>query len=235
MSLLMGQVSDAQCGTVPFPPGETFDYDIKKMGLKVGKASLVFDGLKEIDGRPVFLIVFTAEALNFFDEEKISVGPSDFLPVRVVRDLNIWGSKEKITEYYETAAGKIRIVKTAGGKTTEQVIEKKGKIENIYGFIFRYRKDGGFKPGDTVTMRLPTTDIVLELVKKQTIAAAGEKHEAYFMQSDPRKYKIWFGDGPAKLPLRIDGAAGVGNTSMILSKHFIESETRKTENTRNNR
>jgi len=224
MTLLMGTVSSAQCGSIPFPPGETFEYDIKKLGLKVGKATLVFDGLKQVDGKNAFLIIFTAEALNFFDEEKIYVDLVNFQPMKVERDLDIWGSKEKITETYDTVNGQIRIVKEAGGKTTEQVIEKEGEIENIYGFIFRYRKDGGFKLGEKMTMHLPTKDIELELAKKQTITAAGEKHEAYFMQSKPKKYKVWFADIPSKLPLRIDGAAGVGNTSMILSQHSIERE-----------
>ena len=121
----------------PFANGEKIIYSIKKMGVKAGEASLVFHGSTRVKNKEVYLIQFTASALNFFDQEKIYVDPKTFYPVMVKRDLNIWGKKERITEEYLTDKGQVKITKNAGGKTTVQTIEKKGAVDNIYCFIYR--------------------------------------------------------------------------------------------------
>ena len=157
----------------------------------------------------------SAQGFNFFDEEKIYIDPKTFLPLRVDRDLNIFGKKEKITEFYDARRGEVRIVKKAGKKVTEQVLRKKGFLDNIYCFIYRYRAFGKFQIGDKFIMNLPTTDIFIQLFKKQKVKALGRTLDAFYMQSNPKKYRIWFDSGSGKFPLRIDGAVGFGNTSMI--------------------
>lgn len=205
----------------PFSPGEKITYDIKKMGIKAGEATLVFEGATTIHQRPAVLIVFTAKAgaLNFFDEEKIFLDPLTFYPVFVQRRLNIWGKEETIEEEYLPQEARIRIVKTAGGQTTEQIIEKAGPIENIYGFIYRCRKDNPFSQRAPLQIKLPTKDLSIAFVREGKLKAAGQAFDVYFMQSDPRQYSIWFDAGPNRIPLRIDGAAGFGKTSMIMVEY----------------
>ncbi len=206
-------------GILPFFSGEKITYAIKKFGIKAGDAVLVFEGKTVLEGRDVYLITFTADGFNFFDEEKIYVDPETFFPVRVERNINIFGNREKITEYYDPQKGRVRIVKSVGAKTIEQVIEKSGDIDNIYCFIYRYRRDGHFRTGDTMEIPLPTKDITIRLLKKNRIAAARKVYNAFFMQSNPRKYRVWFEDNDGKTPLRIDGATGFGNTAMIMRKY----------------
>lgn len=212
---------------LPFLEGEKIVYAIKKLGIKAGEAVLNFNGIKKLDGRDVYVITFTSQGFNFFDEEKIYVDPKSFLPVRVERDLDIFGKKEKITEYYEPDNERVRIVKTAKGKTTEQIIPKRGPIDNIYCFIYRYRRDGRFQIGDTLEVHLPTTDVTLSLVEEKKIKAGGRDFDAFFMQSTPKKYKIWFDSGAEKIPLRIDGAVGFGKTAMIMTEYFRSSPKEK--------
>lgn len=199
--------------------GEKITYAIKQMGIKAGDATLSYVGPTEKDGKQYVLIIFLADGLNFYDEEKIYMDPQGFYPQIVERDLNIFGSKERITEYYDAPKGVVRIVKAADGKTSEQVIEKPGQLDNIYCFIYRYRRDGNFKVGDTLTVNLPTLDLKIKLEKETRISAAGKKYDAFFMQSDPSKYRLWFDKSDQRLPLRIDGAVGVGSTSMSMRKY----------------
>ena len=203
----------------PFKNGERVIYAIKKMGLKVGEATLIFEGEREIGGQKVYTITFKATAPNFYDEEKIYVWPETFKPLRVERDLNIFGKKEKIVEVYDSAQGSIAITKTAGGNKSEQIINKSGEVDNIYGIIFRYRKEGAFHIGDKIAMNLPTADIELKMRRQEKLSAAGKTYQAYYMESVPSKYRLWFDDSAQKIPLRIDGAVGFGNTVMILQKY----------------
>ena len=204
---------------LPFAKGEVVSYSIKKLAFKAGKAKLTFEGPTEIKGQAVYLIVFKADGFNFYDEEKIYVDPQTFAPVFVVRDLNIFGSKENITEEYILKEGKIVVTKVAGGKTTQQVIDKKGQIDNIYGAIYRYRAFGKFTPNDQVQLRLPTLDVTLKLEKSVQMKAAGKEYSAFYMSSVPSKYQIWLDASAQKIPLRITGAVGIANTTMIMMNY----------------
>ncbi|GEM_PF-425275 len=202
--------------SLPFAKGETITYAIKKLGIKAGEATLTFEGITEINGKQAYLIVFKADGFNFYDEERIYVDIKTYAPVMVLRNVNIFGSKEKIGEEYLTAEGKIKITKIVGTTTSQQVIEKKGQIDNIYGAIYKYRQQGTFKVGDKAALRLPTMDVTLKLAKTVKIDAAGKEYEAFFMESEPSKFQIWFDTSDKKIPLRINGAVGMANTTMVM-------------------
>ncbi|HOY09239.1 MAG TPA: DUF3108 domain-containing protein [Candidatus Omnitrophota bacterium] len=204
---------------LPFASGEEIQYDIQKFGLKAGKAILRFEGITQLKGEDVYLIVFIAQAVNFYDEERIYVDPLNFLPRHVERNLNIFGKKERIEEVYDHQSGHIVLTKRVGDKETQQTLEKEGHVENIYGFIYRYRRDGGFNTGDTVDIILPTKDVSFQLEGKQKISVGKKVYDAYIMESDPKQYRVWFDKSPQKIPLRIDGAVGFGNTSMVLAQY----------------
>jgi hypothetical protein len=202
--------------SLPFGEGETIKYAIKKMGMKAGDAMLVFNGKTTWRGKEAYLITFSATALNFFDEEKIYADVETLYPLAVERNLNIWGKKEKITEIYDQVKGIVTVEKTSGEENSKQVIDRKEKVDNIYCFIYRYRISGEFNIGDAFSIRLPTKDVAIELVKKTTLKTAGKNYDAYYMQSDPSTYRVWFDVSKEKVPLRINGAVGFGDTAMTM-------------------
>ncbi len=217
MMFLVPLASSAMARPAPFKPGETIRYAIKQSGVKVGEASLVFQGPADAGGKKSVLIVFTSKGFNFLDEERIFLDPDTFLPRMVVRNLNIFGRQENITEEYDPAAGGIRITKTAQGKTTVDVLAKPGVIDNIYGFIYRYRRQGEFNKGETFAMRLPTLDVTMQDVGDMSFNAAGKTYTAALMRSVPAKYSVWMDKSDQRLPLRIAGAVGIANTVMIMT------------------
>ncbi len=210
----------------PFSQGEQMTYAIKKMGLRVGKAILEFQGTTRLDQQEVYLLIFTVRAAHFYDQEKIYLHKETFLPIQVSRDLDIWGKKEKIIEDYQPQEGLLKITKKVNGKTINQKIEKPQVLDNIYCFIYRYRILGNFQIGDTQSVFLPTRDVQMELVEKTKINLDGQWHDTFFFKSHPKGYGVWLGSGPEKIPLRIDGAAGFGKTSMILEEYKKGNEPR---------
>ncbi len=199
--------------------GEKVTYSIKQLGITSGTATLVYQGQAPGEAADVHLIVFTADGMNFYDQEKIYFHHQSFLPMRVERDINIFGKKEKIIEYYEPDQERIRIVKTIGKATEEQIIKKAGPIDNIYCFIYRYRQNGQFALNEALNLRLPTQDVAMSIVDQPKLKVAGELYDAFYLQSHPEKYHIWFDGSEKKIPLRIDGAIGFGKTAMIMSKY----------------
>jgi len=195
--------------------GETIRYAIKQGPLKVGEATLSYEGETDLKGQKAVLITFTSKGPAFFDNEKIYVDPVTFRPIKVFRDLKIFGGREKITEDY-TASGKIRITKDVDGKITETLLEKEGPVDNIYGFIYRYRLQSDPDLKAKFDVRLPTVDLVMRVASQAKFKAGGKTYDAVQMKSVPDNYTIWIGKGAQRLPLRIGGAIGIANTVMIL-------------------
>ena len=199
----------------PFKQGETIHYDIKKMGVRAGQATLVFNGPQEREGQKMLLVTFTAKGFQFFDEEKIYLDPKTFYPVVVERNIDMFGKKEKITEAY--SKGLVKILKDEKDNHTEQVLKKDARIDNIYGFIYRYRAQGKFHIGEQHKIHLPTQDVTVKLVGQKELDIAGQKYDSFYVEGKPKKIKLWFANNPEKLPLRIDGAL-MGKTTMVVRK-----------------
>lgn len=205
----------AHASGAPFSKGETIHYDIEKFKIKMGTATLVYNGTVEVQGKKALSITFTASGLKFLDEEQIYIDAETFYPLLIRRNLNIFGKEERITEFYDRQKGKVRIVKIAKGKTSEQIIENGGRFDNIYGFIYRYRQSGQFEQGKVLDLHLPTSDLKFQFVKQDTYAIADQEFNADYIQSTPKKYEVLFDNGPERIPLKINGALGFGNMSMI--------------------
>jgi hypothetical protein len=196
---------------------ETIQYSIRQLGFD-GEASLTMAGPRDYKNYKTLLIVFKANGVNFSDEENIYVDPETYKPLFVERkfSLSVFGHG-KTSEDYVSSKGEILITKTDGNRVTSQVIKKAGDVDNIYGFIYRYRKEGSFEIGDVLNMTLPTRDLKIELVKRVNINIGGKSYDSYYMQSQPVRYKIWFDSSKRKWPLRITGTIGFINSVMTMT------------------
>lgn len=210
----MGCLSPRLVAAEPIKVGETILYDIKKL-VKVGEASLVYKGMVEVDQKPLILIVVTTKALNFYDEEQLFLSPDTFYPVMVKRNLNIFGSKEKITEYYDQEKGQIRIVKMKSGAEIEQTLKKTPPVENLYGFIYHFRLNPKLQE-ENIKLNLPTKDVVMKNLKKRKVTIGKKEYDTILLQSDPKQYSVWFDAAGSNIPVKIDGAVGGTKATMIL-------------------
>jgi hypothetical protein len=195
---------------------ETIYYSIHQMGFD-GDASLIMVGPKDYKDHKTIMILFKAHGMNFSDEEDIYVDPSTYKPLFVERNfsLGIFGHG-KILEDYVSSKGEIHLTKTEDTHVTQQVI-KKADVDNIYGFIYRYRKEGSFKIGDVLTITFPTKDFRIQLVKRDVLRINNKSYDSYYMQSQPTRYKIWFDASDHKWPLRITGTIGILNSVMTMT------------------
>lgn len=204
--------------TIPFKKGETIRYVIKQMGVKVGEAELIFQGEKLLDGKEVYLIVFNSNGIKFYDHELIYVDRENFRPIKVVRDLKIFGGIEKIVEEYQPT-GEALITKTVADKVTKQTVFRGGAVDNIYGFIYRFRMGDEASQQQSFDIKLPTVDIKMSVGQKVSFVAAGKKYQASVLTSVPSKYTLWIDQGEQRIPLRIAGSVGIANTVMTMIEY----------------
>ncbi len=199
---------------------ETLTYGIKKFGIRVGEATIEYTEEFDLGGKKAVQIIFTAKGIGFFDQEKIYADPKTMLPLRVERDLDLPVIKEHIVEYYDPQKNIVEIVKSKKGKKVDTVQFKRDHpIDNLYCFIYRYRRNGIFAEGEKFQMNLPTKDVSFEIVRREKNNFYKGADEAWFMESRPSEYRVWFGTQDPKLPLRIDGAVGMAKTAMILEDY----------------
>ena len=196
---------------------ETIYYSIRQVGFN-GEARLTMKGPRDYRDHKTLLIVFKANGTNFSDEEDIYVDPVTYKPLFVERNfsLSMFGHGKTLEEYIPSK-GEIIITKTDGGRVTKQVIKKTGDVDNIYGFIYRYRREGSFKLGDVLNMTLPTKDLKIQLMKRETLKVGDKSYDSYYMESQPVRYKIWFDNSKHKWPLRITGTIGFLNSVMTMT------------------
>ena len=175
-------------------------------------------GPKDYKGNKTLLITFKANGKNFSDEEDIYVDPSTYKPMFVERNfsLGMFGHGKTLEEYVPSK-GEVMITKTDGNRVTKQIINKAGDVDNIYGFIYRYRKEGSFKIGDVLKMTLPTKDLKIQLMKREVLKINDKSYDSYYMESQPVRYKIWFDSSDHKWPLRITGTIGIYNSVMTMT------------------
>jgi hypothetical protein len=203
---------------------ETIYYSIHQLGFD-GNASLTMVGPQDYKGHKTVLIIFKAHGKNYWDEEDIYVDPSTYKPLFVERNFSLsYFGHGKIQEDYVSSKGEILITKADGKHVTHQVIDKAGNVDNIYGFIYRYRKEGSFKIGDVLNLIFPTKDIKIRLVKRDVIKIGDKSYDSYYMQSEPSRYKIWFDASRHKWPLRITGSVGLLNSVMIMTGYKEQSD-----------
>ncbi len=200
---------------------ETIYYSIRQTGFN-GEASLTLVGPQDYRDHKAVLIVFKAHGVNFSDEENIYVDPATYKPLFVERNfsLGMFGHGKTLEEYIPSK-GEIIITKTDGDHVTKQIINKTGAVDNIYGFIFRYRREGSFKIGDVLNMTLPTKDLKIRLVKRVELKIGEKSYNSYYMQSKPGRYKIWFDASEHKWPLRITGTIGFISSVMTMTGYDL--------------
>lgn len=206
---------DVKCDVIA---GEKITYHIKKMGINAGKAVIEYKGLQKYNDQDFILLSVNVKGFNFFDNELIYLDKDLFYPRHVVRDINIFGKKEKINEEYLQEKGIINIEKIVGTEKTTMSIQKKGAVDNIYGFIYKYRIQGKFRLGEELSMNLPTQEVTLTLKSKEKVNYNNTDFDAYYMEGNPKGVKVWFDSLGSHIPLQIDGAMGFGKTSMVFDK-----------------
>ncbi len=207
----------------PFSKGETIIYNVNLFGIKIGESHLLFSGKTTLGNLPVELIILSTNVINLQDEEKIYVDSQTFLPLRVERKVVFFGKKMDIIEEHDQKNNLFTLTKTESGKTTKEIVKSDKPMQNIISLIFLFRKSKIFEIGEEIPVALPLVNLKMKVTSLVDFNTANNKYKAYLFESVPSKYRIWIDEGKYKIPLRLDGAAGFGNTAMVMTK-FIPGE-----------
>ena len=72
---------------------------------------------------------------------------------------------------------------------------------------------------DNAIKYTPKGDVAVKLSGKTKVVTALGESNAYYLESTSKQYGLWFKDDAHRIPLRIDGAMGIGKASLILKSY----------------
>jgi len=195
-----------------FETGEVICFGVYSNGiLKVGSGRLELKG-PVIGEKETFRHVdFKVTSFSVNDHEMI-LGKEDFTsPVRVIRDIRVFGRDEDIVERYSAEGRRVVIEKKVEGRqAVETIIESERPLDNVLLLIYRLRRDPALSVGREFTIHLPTTVFKLVVKEKKPIRVPLGRFDAFYIESIPKKYRIWLSADSRRLPLRIQGLVAGG-------------------------
>lgn len=203
--------------------GEKITYDIKLGGVNMGRAVFNYLEQTEIDGKSVNLMTFETSSLRFKDLEKIYSDPDNFLPLKVIREINGLNMKENIVEDYDQKKFILTINKLKKGKKEETQIKKKSSIHNAILLPFYIRQIAELKVGWSFTAQLPTREFKITLVSMENIKISQGTFQAYHFASIPKKFDIWVTADKRKIPIKIKGSGNLGYV-FIMRDYKLETK-----------
>jgi hypothetical protein len=198
-------------GAIP-SEGENIVYKVKLNGLSLGTAVFEQSGKVLLGRDSVDFITFHTSVTSFDDMEKIYSDPQTYLPLRVERDIKGISGREQIREDYNQKNFTLTITKLKGGKKEEVVIKKTGPIYNAILLPFYVRHASDLDPGWKLNIQLPTQAFLIKLISIEYVKVPAGKFKCYRFESEPKRFSIWITADSSRIPVKIQGAAGLGYT-----------------------
>ena len=192
---------------------EELDYSLIYQDLKIGKVKIVFWGEDFLDKKEVAKISFFVKLPGFKEEDIIYADLQNFLPLQVEREFRTLLKRRCVSEVYDQKNFKVKIV--SRNKLREE-IKKSKPIQNIISFLY-YLRRRDLKTGDVFKINLPTFEGKLFVRKEKRINISKKGYEAFLLETEPERLKIWIGK-EEKVPLLIEDEFFIGRAKMILER-----------------
>lgn len=199
-----------------FKVGEKLKYGIYSSGIKVGNFIITYMGEANVDGKSVNFVTVEANAPGFYDFEEIYGDFENFIPIKVVRKIRLFGEDVFITEEYNQNNNEVLITRKAKEITVNK-IKSEERVSNVILLLYHFRNQKNkYKIGDKIKFNLPTKKLEMLINKETEIKVPKGRFKAFFVKSVPSHFKVWITSDGEHIPLRINGAISFGNASLSL-------------------
>ncbi|MBU2541333.1 MAG: DUF3108 domain-containing protein [Candidatus Omnitrophica bacterium] len=203
----------------PFKKGEIINYDVKLYNFRIGKAQLSYEGLEAKKDVQAILITFLTDVANFHDLDKIYAVPKSFYPLRVERSILFFGKEEVIEEDYKSNPKAVTITKNKKGNESSKVITSDRPLQHAISSIYYYRQFKNIKIGRKFYLNLPLDKLELEVKRIEEISVPAGKFQAFYIESVPKKFRLWLSVDEKRIPLKIVGAVSLAPAELVMTNY----------------
>ncbi len=197
---------------------EKIKYNISFNGISSGYITWEYLGKESIEGNEVDVLSVESDTniLKFLDlvsSEKIYLDSKTHLPIRVERNIKLFGDQEIIEENYDQTKGQVIITRKKGKDLLEEEIYKQDiPIHNILDLLYFFPQeiDLGKQKGKWMAFNLPNQKVQIRFDGMRKIKVAGSNQQAYFLVGKgARRFNLWL-SLEKKIPLRLDFISWLG-------------------------
>jgi len=207
-----------QARSLPFKEGESFTYEVRYSGLKIGKSILTFNGEKELNGRKVYHITFFTKIPSLKDTEEIYADKDTFLPIEVHRKIKKKiGFSDNVVEKYDQVNFKVDIKQKSKLRSRNFSIQKDSPVHNAILLAYFYRVKKAFNENERTKIALPTVDFDVMFSGIEAIKTPMGEYRAYVFTSEPPRFRLWLSADEKRIPLKIKNPGTLGYSLVIRS------------------
>lgn len=202
-----------------FKGKDSIVYKIFFNGIPSGYINWKYLGKQYLDGKEVEALSVSSDTkilkfLNLTSNEKVFIDSKNHLPVRVERDIVLFGRKEFIEEIYNQEEGTVTIIRR-NSHVKERVLKQTSPIHNILALLYFFPKDIGLEKSRWMNFNLPNQKIRIKMVRQRILSTAAGKKETYFLVGrGAKRFNLWL-DKESRLPLRLEFIFLVGKISIV--------------------
>ncbi|MFO8053357.1 MAG: hypothetical protein R6U54_05335 [Candidatus Omnitrophota bacterium] len=204
-------------------------YNISFNGVPSGYVVWSYLGKEEVGGREVDVLSVESDAnilklLDLVSSEKIYLDRKTHLPVKVERNVKMFGKKEIIREKYNQKKGEVTLTRERKDEIVkEEVYEQDTPIHNILDLLYFFPKgiDLEEKKGKWMNFNLPNQKVQIKFHSKRKVKVAGKERKAYFLVGKgAKRFNLWL-SLDNRIPLRLDFISLMGK--VIIRRDEVES------------
>lgn len=152
--------------------------------------------------------------LDLTSDEDVYLDSKTHLPLKVKRDILMFGKKELIEETYDQVKGFVKISRT-GDKAGEEILYQDSPIHNILALLYFFPQGIKLEKGQWMDFNLPTQTIKIKFVKERVLKTAKDKQNTYFLLGrGGKRFSLWL-DKTTRLPLRLEFISLLGKVSIV--------------------
>jgi hypothetical protein len=207
--------------------GERMVYDIKEFGIKIGEASLAFEGIVDHDGRKALLIHSYWKVFGVTNDERVYVDPQTLHTLNVTKDRVKFFCRININEEYAPAEGKVTIDRDSCGADSQKVIERNVPVDNIYAAIYRLRMRYALKDQRPFQVHLFDRDVNLKFRGSKMLKIFRRKYQTDHF--DGERFAIWLDQSAERVPLRFDSDMEGHRVMMIMKERTKGNQVARLE------
>ena len=191
-----------------FANKEKLIYKISTNGIPSGHIEWEYLGRQEVEGKLAEVLSVNSDTsilkfLNLTSKEKVFLDCENHLPLRVERDIILFGKKELIKESYNQDEGSVTITRS-NDYDKEETLYRDKPIHNILSLLYFFPDDINLEKGEWMSFNLPTQKLRIKFIRERVLVKDGEKLDTYFLVGrGAKRFSLWL-DKETRLPLRID-------------------------------
>ncbi len=197
-----------------FAGGQKLSYKVSFNGIPSGTIEWEYLGRGKVGAREADILAVSSDTkvmnlLNLVSDEKVFLDAENHLPLKVERDIVLFGKKELIEEFYDQESGCVKIVRT-NKKTRQDLFYPPKPIHNILALLYFFPKDVELEKKKWMIFNLPTRKLKIKFIKERKLSLGKKKVDTYFLIGrGAKRVSLWM-DKVQRLPLRLEFIFPVG-------------------------